>query len=136
MKSPRQTAVADAVAPAPSVYEHSRQPQWGRAVLTATQTDRATYVFEHAGERTFMNGYSSIVEVELAPEEREALAKRLLRGHASATRAAKKRRTSTTTKPKKTTTAKASATKKAATKAEKPAEPPAEEEAGSSDADE
>ena len=92
MKTARSAAVA--VAPVPSVYEHSTQPQWGRAVVATSLTDRATYVFENAGERTFMNGYTSIVEVQLAPEEREALAKRLLRGHATAAAATTKKKSS------------------------------------------
>lgn len=131
MKSTRQPAAADVVAPAPSVYEHPRQPQWGRAVLAATQTDRATYVFENAGERTFMNGYTSIVEVELAPEEREALAKRLLRGHASATSAAKKKRAKAA--PKSTASKKAPKAKKQAVE---PAAPADDEPASLGEADE
>lgn len=127
MKSPRSSAAAAvAIVPAaPSVYEHSTQPQWGRAVLAATLTDRATYVFENAGERTFMNGYSSIVEVQLDPEERESLAKRLLRGHASATTTTKKK----STKPKAT---KAKATKAKAEKAPE-REPEAPESLSSDD---
>lgn len=130
MKSPRSSAAAAvAIIPAaPSVYEHSTQPQWGRAVLAATLTDRATYVFENAGERTFMNGYSSIVEVQLDPEERESLAKRLLRGHASATTATKKK----STKAKTTKAPKAKATKAKAEKAPE-REPEAPESLSSDD---
>ena len=120
MKTARTAAAV--VAPVPSVYEHSTQPQWGRAVVAASLTDRATYVFENAGERTFMKGYTSIVEVQLAPEEREALAKRLLRGHATATAAATKKKSSKAAK---------GATKKKAPAERPPAAREREEEPGS-----
>lgn len=67
----------------PSVYTHASQADWGRGVVTAVLADRTTYVFEHAGERTFMNGANAIREITLPVEEREALAKTLLRRRAA-----------------------------------------------------
>ena len=42
--------------PKPAVFRHTSQTQWGRAVVAATGEDRTTYMFEHAGARTFKNG--------------------------------------------------------------------------------
>lgn len=63
---------------APRVYTNASQADWGRAIVTAVLADRTTYLFEHAGERTFMNVSNSICELPLPVEERDALAKRLL----------------------------------------------------------
>lgn len=63
---------------APRVYTHASNADWGRAVVTAVAVDRTTYLFEHAGKRTFLNANNSIRELPLPPEERSALAKRLL----------------------------------------------------------
>jgi hypothetical protein len=100
MKSPRKTGANAApsapLAPsAPAVFTHSKQPQWGRAVIAAQQADRASYVFEHGGERTFMDGYASIVETPMEPDERDALAKSLLRGRSSAASPAAKKKKAT-----------------------------------------
>jgi hypothetical protein len=67
---------------APSVFAHSSRAEWGHGVIAEELSDRTKYVFENAGVRTFMNGPSSIHEVELPAAEREALAKQLLRRHA------------------------------------------------------
>jgi hypothetical protein len=56
--------------------------QWGRGVIATVRSDRTTYVFENGGERTFMNGHPSILEVPLPTEERASLATLLLRRHA------------------------------------------------------
>ncbi len=77
---------------APLVYTHASRPEWGRAIVAEEQTDRTTYVFENAGERTFLNERSRLDVVELPAEEREALAKSLLRqrsARARKTRASK-----------------------------------------------
>lgn len=73
---------------APSVYTHTSRPEWGRAVVAQEHTDRTTYVFENAGERTFLNEPSRLDLIELPADEREALAKTLLRQRSGA---AKKR---------------------------------------------
>lgn len=75
----------------PTVFAHNTKSEWGHAVIAETLPDRTKYVFENAGERTFMNGHSSIHEVQLPADEREALAKSLLRRHAPASSGAKKR---------------------------------------------
>jgi hypothetical protein len=64
---------------APSVYCHASRREWGRAVVAEHLSDRTRYVFEHGGERTLMNGIKHLEEVDLPPEERESLAKKLLR---------------------------------------------------------
>lgn len=64
---------------APLVYTHSSRAEWGRAVISEVLVDRKTYVFEHVGQRTFLNGSPVIVEMDLAPEERSALAATLIR---------------------------------------------------------
>jgi hypothetical protein len=71
---------------APLVYTHSSRPEWGRAVVAEEHTDRTTYVFENAGERTFLNEPSRLTPLELPPDEREALAKTLLRARGAKTK--------------------------------------------------
>lgn len=66
------------------MFTHNTKAEWGHAVIAEELSDRTKYVFENAGERTFMNGHSSISEVQLPVDEREALAKTLLRRHAPA----------------------------------------------------
>jgi hypothetical protein len=90
----------------PSVYTHSSRPEWGRAVVAEELADRTTYVFENAGERTFMNEPSRLETVELPADEREALAKTLLRTRAPA-RAKKKRAPAKPRKKKEKAAAKA-----------------------------
>ncbi len=68
----------------PRVFAHSSRPEWGRAVIAEEQPDRTIYVFESGGERTLLNSLSRLEEVELPPEERETLAKTLLRGRGPA----------------------------------------------------
>ncbi|UJR85528.1 hypothetical protein [Sandaracinus amylolyticus] len=75
----------------PSVFTHQTRAEWGRAVIAEALPDRTKYVFEHAGERTFMNGHTAIRELELPEGERESLAKQLLRRQAPATAGAKKK---------------------------------------------
>ncbi|MDQ3037510.1 MAG: hypothetical protein M3Y87_34265, partial [Myxococcota bacterium] len=77
MSSSRVTPTASAVPP--RAYAHNSKAEWGHAVIAEELSDRTKYVFENAGERTFMNGHSAIHEVELPADEREALAKQLLR---------------------------------------------------------
>ncbi len=63
----------------PTVYSHASRLEWGHGVVAEYLADRTRYVFENAGERTFMNNLSHLQEVDMPPEEREQLAKRLLR---------------------------------------------------------
>jgi hypothetical protein len=79
----------------PTVFAHNTKAEWGHAVIAEELPDRTKYVFENAGERTFMNGHSSIHEVQLPADEREALAKSLLRRHAPASAGTKKRASGT-----------------------------------------
>lgn len=65
----------------PSVYAHDARPDWGRAVVAEELSDRTKYVFEHGGERTLMNEPRRVHEVSVPPDEREALATKLLRHH-------------------------------------------------------
>lgn len=72
---------SDTLAPrlsAPTVYAHVSQTQWGLGVAASVRSDRTTYVFEHAGERTFLHGTTALQEVSLPSEERQALARALL----------------------------------------------------------
>lgn len=86
---------------APGVYTHSARPEWGRAVVAQEHSDRTTYVFENAGERTVMNEPSRVELVELPVEEREALAKSLLKSRSGSGSAPKKKRAPSKAKKKK-----------------------------------
>src|SRR5688500_6661331 len=70
------------------VYTHDSRPEWGRGVVAEELADRTRYVFETGGERILMNEPFRLRELTLADEEREALAKTLLRGRASIARKA------------------------------------------------
>lgn len=85
----------------PCVFTHSSRPEWGRAVVAEELADRTTYVFENAGERTFLNEPSRLQEVELPADEREALAKSLLRSRAPSRGAAKPKKKRAPAKKKK-----------------------------------
>lgn len=74
----------------PAVYLHASRREWGRGVVAEYLADRTRYVFENAGERTFLNRLSNLEEVDLPAEERESLAKKLLR-HAAPQRSSLKR---------------------------------------------
>lgn len=100
----------------PSVYTHSSRPEWGRAVVAEELADRTVYVFENAGERTFMNEPSRLEMVELPADEREALAKTLLRTRAPLR--AKKKRAPAKPRKKKEKAAKPSEAAEAAAEAE------------------
>ncbi|AKF11060.1 hypothetical protein [Sandaracinus amylolyticus] len=84
-------ARAAAAATTPSVFTHQTRAEWGRAVIAEALPDRTKYVFEHAGERTFMNGHTAIRELELPEGERESLARQLLRRPAPTSAASKKK---------------------------------------------
>jgi hypothetical protein len=77
MTSPRFTSY---------VYALAARPDWGRAVIAHQLADRTRYVFEHAGERTFMNEPQRLHEVEIDEGEREILVKTLLRGRSAIVR--------------------------------------------------
>lgn len=74
----------------PIVYMHSTRAEWGRAVVAEVLVDRTTYLFENVGPRTFLHGSSVIVETDVTPEERSALAAALVRATGAA--APKKKR--------------------------------------------
>lgn len=80
----------------PRIYAHRTRSEWGRAVISEARTDRATYAFENGGARTFMSDSGVMIEVELPPAEREALARTLLRA-ARAPSTGKRARPSATT---------------------------------------
>lgn len=86
----------------PTIYAHESRPEWGRAIVAEHFWDRTKYVFENAGERTFMNEPARLHVVDDLPtEEREALAKKLL-VHVSPQRiaAAKRKKTAAAKKAK------------------------------------
>ena len=64
----------------PPVLRHALRRRWGRAVMVWERADKRAFQFEDGALRIFKSGfYHLLTEVELADEEAERLAERLIR---------------------------------------------------------
>lgn len=62
----------------PVLYQHTRRPQWGLAILCGEDKTSRTYQFQDGRTRTFKEGWYELMQpVESAEEETEAIASTL-----------------------------------------------------------